>query len=317
MTFETWLSNKLTEPSGPSNAGFHFISYYLQDPWKFFLKYVLGLEPEHTPPALVFGKSIHDAIEAMLLFGSVDDMTKTFTETLKARRKEYADEKTFENDLRRGPEMLLVWANTWYEHDMQTRELIDVEATENVELANGLIMTIRTDVRWKDKSTGKVIIDDHKTTSWSVKGHYNGLQIDDQSTAYIWGTAKKHPDWRVLGLQPDVLYQKGTVVKAERPGLVVRTPYELKAFELKMIGVTQEINQKVKTYLEDPGYQQVPEYLFPRNTKDEKFFSGSSYHDVYRQPPPRKNAPLGFRWNEQLREQLTTYLKEAEHDPTH
>lgn len=308
-SFETWLSNKLTEPSGSSAAGFHFVSYYLQDPWKFFLKYVLGLEPEHTAPPLVFGKSIHDAIECMLLYGQADHMTKTFSELMKSRKPEYADQAIYENDLARGKEMLLVWANTWYEHDLQTRELLDVEETEQVKLANGLSMTIRTDARWRDLSTDKVIIDDHKTTSWSVKGHYQGLQIDDQSSAYIWGTAKQHPDWQVLGLQPDVLYQKGSVVKAERPGLVVRTPYELKAFELKMIGVFQELNQKVRTYLEDPSYQQVPEYLFARNTKDEKFFSGSEFHEIYRQPPPAEHAPLGYRWNPKLRKQLTSYLE--------
>jgi len=207
--------------------------------------------------------------------------------------------------------MLLTWANKFYQADKSERELIDVEQVESVTLANGLSMTIRTDARFRDLSTGKVIIQDHKTTGWSIKGHAQGLQIDDQSTAYIWGTRKSHPSWDVLGLEPDILYNRGNVFDAARPHVVLKSPYELKAFELKMIGKTTELNQKVRTYLEDPSYQKVPEYLFARNSKDEKFFSGSEYHEIYRQPPPRpdKPAPIGYKWNPQLTEQLSSYLE--------
>lgn len=311
-TAKDFAEEKIASPSGGTHLGYHFISKYIENPWEWFLKYVRCLEPEHTPTALIHGGAFHDALEYGYLHGDPEGMVYVYREIMASRREEYADPQAYEQDVARGPKELLYWANQWLEHDRREYEILGVELPLEVPLPGDLTMTMRLDLVVRSKKDRDVYIIDHKTTGWSISGTVKSMDIQDQVTAYLYGLSQVRPDWSksCLGLIPDVIYHKGSVIKAERPTVLTRTRSDLWRFSLEMQGALTEMAQKVTAFARG---QYHPYQLFPRNGKDAAMFGRVDYPDLQRMPLPAdmREAPPGYRIDHDRMENVLRPFMEA------
>ena len=301
--FKEWLDMKIATKRGASSAGHHYIQAYNENKWSFYLRYIRGIVPLHTKPPLIFGGAIHDAKEAFYLYDfSIDACLETFDKLMRDRRVEYESLETYTEDLSRGKKMLLYWGNTYAESDKEEYELIEVEGSHEFTLANGLPVTVRWDLLVRSRKTNKYYLFDTKTTGYSVPASYKSVEGGDQVTMYLLGVSKVYPSIMssLVGLVPDILYKKGNVVRAERPGIVMRNRNDLIEYEQELIGLFNELSQKVEAL--EGGFQ-FPHMLFPRNGKDDSMF-GSDYPGIYRGTLPRdlEHAPPSYRIDKEILE---------------
>lgn len=309
-----FVQETVAHPPTGSPLGHHFIQAYNENKWNWFLRYVRCLVPDHTPTPLIYGGAIHSALEYVYKQWDVEGMVYVFREVLSAREKEYADPDRFRTDLGRGPQELLFWANEWLEHDKQYWKVLAVEEDMQVPLPADLTMTMRLDLIVQDKENGDILVRDHKTTGWSVGGTVNSMDQQDQVTAYLYGLSQVHPDWYRLcqGLQPDILYHKGNVMKAARPTILTRTKHDLQRYAVELSGLLTEMSQKVLAYIQG---SHSPYALFPRNGKDSAMFGRVDYEDLQRAVLPANplEAPPGYVVDEEtLNNVLQPFLRKAE-----
>lgn len=291
--FGDWLDDKITTPGGASTLGHHFIQAYNEDKYGFYLRYIRGLRPAHTKPALLFGGAIHDAKEAFYTFSYNEDvMVTTFNTVMDARRDQYDDPETFNEDRSRGTKMLLYWANEWSRHDEDTYDILEVEGSHTFTLANNFTVSYRNDLLVRRRDNNNVYIIDTKTTGYSVAKAFDSVQGQDQATMYLLGAQRTYPSLKIVGLIPDILYKRSSVIKAERPGIVFRSRQALLEYEQELIGLHVELTQKVIALEQGFPY---PHMLFPRNGKNDSVF-GTQWPELYRMPLPADphKAPAGY-----------------------
>jgi len=296
---DAFIQGKTSTPGGASAIGHHFIQAYNQNKWGFYLRYIRGLRKKTTKPPLIFGGCIHDAKEAYYAFGFDEDfMLDVFLEVMNARQKEYEDHNVYLKDVERGRKMLFFWANTWGEADQAAYDIIEVEGQHEFQLANGLPVSVRWDLLAQRKDNKKYYLFDTKTTGYSVMKSYESVTGQDQATMYLLAGSKVYPNASIVGLIPDIMYKRQSVVKAERPGIVLRSKRDLVEYEQELIGLHMEMTQKIIALEQGFPY---PHMLFPRNGKDDSFF-GTEWPDIYRGglPSDPKKAPVGYVIDETL-----------------
>ena len=305
------MTNNKDEPRRESSAGMHFYSLYTQCPRKWFLKYILGLIPDKTGPALIFGSAMHKGLEAFYKgTQSLDEMVRAFVDELGSREGEYSDSTKYTEDLSTGPRLLKEWFKTWGEDELTNYEILEVEQEHVVHFGpdDSLIMTVRLDQLVKDKSTGIHYVKDLKTTGWSAGKIYQQTDLGDQMTCYIWAANKVYPEIPIHDAIVDILYHRGQVVTATRPEPLYRTKWDLMAFELGMYGLINELSEKVDLLKEYP-----PEVLFPRNGNNCGQF-GCEYLDICRGRLTAKDEPLGFHRDEWYQQEVAENIKHVDVD---
>jgi len=292
MNVTEFLAMKATEPDKASDYGHTFISMFNQNKYHWFLKYVMGFESTHKAPALLFGGVLHSVLEAWFTVEGAKNgqsLKLLFNELMKQKQTKYKDQDKFREDCEKGLPMLMQWANTWAASDNATYDVLECERVHEVPLANGFTVTIKPDVVLSEKETGHVVILEHKSTSFSVNGMYQSVVEQDQATMYEWAITKDYPERTILGVLPDILYKKGNVCKAERPGYISRGPYALWRLECQLIGLYQDMASRLEALQRGVPY----EFLFPRNGKDTAYFSDEYGVLDWDKPDPRF-VPEGF-----------------------
>lgn len=276
-----------------SPAGYHFYTLYRQNPRHFFLKYILGLKPRFTPPYFIFGGEMHNAIKWYYENGlNRDGMLHVFTSRMEKRVKEYEDAGKMASDIYRGREMLKVWSDKWRETDISVWEVIECERVYEFLIGpdENYLFTVRPDQVRRHREEGFYTVVDFKTSSWSPKTPFDDANREDQVTGYIWALRKAHPDWEVERAEIEVLYNKGKVFKAERPGYIYRTPFDLKVFEIGMVGTITEIAQKYKAWKSGIPWP----FLFPRNAENCTRWGKDPYERLCRKDIKPGEVPYGF-----------------------
>ena len=279
-------------PDRESPAGFHFISYYIENPYGWYLRYIRGYRPKFTKPALILGSALHSACEIMYKTWVKEDVMAAFAHIMRARKPEYEDVDKWRGDLDDGNAMLSKWYDTWCEYDQKTYNILHVEDKFAVPLPNGYYMTVKPDLVVEEKVDGKPIrILDHKSSRRSMGMAHEYLAGSDQCTSYLWAIGQLYPGRKITGVESDVLYKNRSKVDAQRVGIIQRSDREIAEFQLGMIGALSEMSQKVKGLA--AGWP--PHLLFPRNGKDESFF-GSEWPHIYRGPLPEDptECPFGY-----------------------
>src|SRR3990167_10068189 len=181
-----------------SHLGYHYLTKWdCRRQW--FFTYPVGIElDEPDKAALALGKGVHFAFETYYEVGRKSEALcpafKAFMEGVEGDPSEVHELSEIGNSL------LLEWLKKWHALDLQTYEILAVEATYDI---GGL--TIRPDVVKRNRVTGEVYPWDVKTTGWSVEKAFHEVDCHDQATAYIWGLLHAHPDWNVQGMIVDVL----------------------------------------------------------------------------------------------------------------
>lgn len=270
-----------------SKSGFHFYTLYQSCPRRFWFKYILKWETDKTAPALLFGQAMHHSVAEF--YKKSIDIIDHFVIQLTERKDLYEDNTVYIKDLDRGQGLLDIWMINWGLDWKEREEMIEVEKEFSVKIGN-FDFTGRLDGVFRDKKTGRRFIRELKTTSYSVMGSYWNLFYSDQPTAYVFARNKEHPHERIDEVQPDILYNKGRVFKAERPPNITRTSQDLEEFELGMLGIITEITQKVKSLSEFKSIQ-----LFPRrgNCDGDGFYT-CPYRKICRSNIDVNYVPYGF-----------------------
>jgi len=303
-----WLGEQLETPDRESASGFHFTSAYTENPYGWYLKYIRGYTLIFTKRALIKGAALHKAAEAAYLFHNRDDCLATYIAVMRHRKEEYEHPDHYLEDVDTGKLMLAKWYDTWVDQDFEEYHIVAVEQQWEVPLRNGFTMTVRPDQVLQRKSDGKFFLKDIKSTGWSITNAHEYLAGGDQSTSYQWAFNRMFPDLVCGGLISDIMYKNRSVVKAERPGIIVRSGRYMEEFEMGTIGALMEMSQKVKALSEGwPAH-----ILFRRNGKDESFF-GSEWPDVYRADlPSMGEAPYGYKIDTWAQERAKAVLENIE-----
>ena len=293
-----------------SPAGYHFYSSYQDCPKKWFFKYIMGLLPYHTGPALIYGAAIHEAMEEY--YNNMNEpnirekMVICAQNHLDSRQDEFKKPSDYQERILKAESMLNKWYDTWAEKDKLEWDVLEVEKQHEIKFGpnDELLMTIRVDCLKRNKITREVAVFDAKTTSWSVCKAVQGCEQKDQMTAYIWGINKVYPELKCHVAIPDIIYQRGSVVKAERPVEIYRDQFDLNAFELEMYGLINEISQKVEDLKNYPR-----PLLFPRHGAHCENY-GCEYKDICRANIRMGDLPVGFTRDEWYQEEVARNVKE-------
>ena len=308
-TFDQWLTAKLTAPDRESAMGYHYVQTFMQDPYSWYLKYVRGLKPIHTKPALIKGGIIHSAIEAAYLYDA-DSAHKTLATLFDHRRPEYENPEQHATDWRDSEAMLCAWLTTWLTHDKDTYHLMHIEDPFELPLPNGFLISVRFDALLQSKTDGELRVLDHKTTGYSPMAAHKSLDDSDQSTCYQWAASKLYPNNRIIGVESDVIFKRSNMraAKCQRVGIVQRTPWYIDQWQIAMIAWLSDIARRV--HMLNEGYP--PAFAFPRG---ESYWGPNDWPGIYRAPLPDDptEPPHGYTidaW-QQDRAQAILTLKEA------
>lgn len=272
-----------------SSVGYSFLASYQDCKRRWYLGYGLSLTPESKAKALDFGDSIHEGFKGYYASGRNPDMLIAgYKERMETLQPSYNPEY-YAKDLARGYGLLATWLKTWHELDVCRYDVIEFEVEHAIPLPGSpFSLTIKPDLFVYDRDTGEHYLFDHKTTSWSVGQAFSQVDAQDQATAYIWGMRKL--GHRVQGLIPDVLYNKGSVFKAERPGVVYRTDADLAEWENEASGLLGDLTQRMEAATS--GVYPI-RHLFPRNGSLCARY-GCAFTDICRTQVTPGDLPIGF-----------------------
>jgi len=273
-----------------SPAGYHYYWSYWENARNWYLKYVLGLRPKYTSPALVKGACIHEAITKYYLKHDIGDSIDFYQKEMELRREEYEEAGRWVTDLNDGIAMLDMWWQVWNKTEVENLTPLEIEKLHEFWIGpdNSLKFTVRADRIMHEKDFNKNRVYDTKTSGWSISKTIQNVEAEDQITGYIWAMAKVHPEWKIQDAVVDVLFKKNSVVKAERSDPIYRTKLDLAIFELNIIGTIIETTQKVKALKWYPW-----PILFPRNGRIAGIF-GDPYEAISRIDVKPGQVPTGF-----------------------
>lgn len=254
-----------------SHKGYHFYTSYLDCPRKFYMRYVLGIRPDHEKEALLYGKAMHSAIETFNALRAKDrsleqakmHAKEQLVNELYSVRGSYSKTESYVYDSTRGPMVLDLWAQ---QTALEQETCIEFEETHEIPIGpDGIYsMTVRPD--WFGKlADGRYVVRDYKTSHWSAQRTADKAEISGQLTCYIWAMSKVYPDYAgsIYG-QIEALYTKGSVIDVVRSEPMIRTAYQLSAFEAGLTSIIAETSRR-KAALAKGEYP--AEFLFPAHKK--------------------------------------------------
>lgn len=297
------VSQATLKKTSASHAGFHFINLYQCCPRKFYHKYVLGLSPTFTPPALLGGSAFHEGKAVWYKTKSRAKAINKVKSYLKGVRPQYEHDEVYEKDSFRFPILLDRWIDEYGLNDFQVYKILMVEKELELPIP-GLfnkkkepyVITARADLVVQDDRKNIYVIDT-KTSSFSTTVSQNAVYYGDQATMYIWAVSQtlKKP---VAGLIADIAYwNKNAVSEGNiaciRGDLTVRSDRVLKEFIEGVASLFMEISQKVEA-LKKKKFSVGS--LFQRNTYYCTAFSRPcEYADVCRLDlTGTRKPPIGF-----------------------
>jgi hypothetical protein len=261
--------------SQASQAGFHMLNAYQCCAWAWYLRYVLGLEASHKSKFLSFGTAMHAAMQAYyeaLRDGTLldqGDFVSAGLTSLAEAKSAYAKPDDFDADRERLPRMLTTWYGEWAQRDAEDFDVLAVEEEIVFALPFDLRMTVRPDVVLRDRLTKGIFALEHKSTSKGVAAMAHSVAMSLQVDAQLLGL-RSHFDLAdsrlAIGIVPNILYQRQSVVKAERPAPLSRSPRELAESALNFAGLFRELGAKCERLETSSIFaENLPESQFPRN----------------------------------------------------
>ena len=269
-----------------SQTGYHWINTFQGCPRKWHIKYNLGLLPTKLGKALIFGKAWHEGMDKFYNGADYATSLATIYAELDEAKLQFHTLDEY-NEVRLKAEPMF---KAWYEaiglklHDEY--EVLFVEEQFEPKIADIYTMTIRPDAVVRRRSTGEILIPEHKTTGYSEQSMVENVDRGDQATAYTWGLLAVHPEFKenFAGVLLDVAYArmyKGAVsgTPTAKQITITRSRYDLAAFELSMLGLFRDIASRIKKYEARP---ELDALYYPRNGSSCSEFT-CEYHSLCRQ----------------------------------
>lgn len=250
-----------------SAAGFHFLNLFQCCPRKFFIRFVLRLDPKYTATPLIFGSAFHEAKATFYQTKSLEEALAVGKSIIQSSKKELYEPSEIPSLQNRLELMFESWVDQYGKIDLKRFKFLCIEKEFVVPVANtGLVMTMRPDTIVQEKQTGLIYIMETKTSSFSIRVTADAVLTGDQATSYLWGVHAA-TGWNIYGLQPDITYwSKNSAsrsgIQNDRPSAVLRDQQACLRFELGVAQLIAEITAKVNAY----KHSTDPWQLFPRNS---------------------------------------------------
>jgi len=291
-----------------SPAGMHFYGLYRECPRKWYLKYMLGLRPQFTSPAFLFGGAMHEALQVYYEGrGNLSHAQKAFRDELADRRNQYAELSKYTDDFNRGVILLEKFHDNIGKDDAAKYDIVETEHEYQIPFGpeeSKFVFTIRPDRVFRRKDNGMYYPVEAKTSSYSVTAAGQAAERGDQVTGYLWGLSKAHPDWELGGCLIDVLYNKGKVFDAKRvENPAFRSKYELQVFEMGLYGTVVELTQKYNSLDTFPW-----PLIFPQHRSVCSHW-GCEYMGVCFTPVKEGEVPPGFVRDEWKKDMSDAFKK--------
>lgn len=245
-----------------SPMGWHFLHLYQLCPFKFFIKYVLGISPMFKATPLLLGGAIHDAVAHFYRGGSEKACLNLLDTQLEEGSGELEDPEKVDILIIKAEAMFRNWVMEFGRQDLKDYNILGVELSMRPELPNGYVTTVRSDAVFGLKGTNEAVLEELKTTSWNPDLTNNGLEMSDQITSYIYALRQCHPEWNVSDCLPTIVYGNRSQIHSHRYDLIVRTDKDLFDFEVQTMHLMAEITQKIRALNDYPWVA-----LFPRDTQ--------------------------------------------------
>jgi len=129
-----------------SESGYSFLNLFQNCPYKFYLKYPMGLANFYTSPPLIEGGAFHEGKATWYGTGIMSKAMSTVKREIKSRKGDYQDSKNYERGYYRVQTMLTQWIMDWGELDLKQLKILEVEVQRKAVLPNGFYLTIRPDL---------------------------------------------------------------------------------------------------------------------------------------------------------------------------
>jgi hypothetical protein len=287
----------MIEEKRESTSGYHYYESYLDCPYRWYLKYFIGLKPKALKKALFFGSLLHESLEAFWKSDrDIEKAKERFLDFYTENVSKLSENESYEaNDMKlRGERFLELFPDfVEKEYPREKFTLLEVEESHLLDLYNkdGIQIqhSIRPDLVLLEKESQTAFVLDYKTTSFSKQSAFKAFASGDQATGYLWGLSKVYPDIKLFLAKPIIFYSKGNVVEIADLGEIRRTSYDLQRYQMNMLGLIMEISSKVDSLSVYPS-----ELLFPRHGAFCGMF-GCEYEDICRLKINSKDdIPLGF-----------------------
>lgn len=217
--------------SGASKSGYHFLESFETCKRKWYIRYILGIEPDRKPFQLIFGGCFHHGKAIFYETKSEKKAIAAYLQALKESKGEVEDASTlYPMMVKRGPIMLSRWINLLGRNDLQTYKILALEKVIKFSLPNGYVFTMKPDVVME--ADAGIYLFDTKTSWYSANLQAEQVETGDQSTAYLYGWNLTHPKKKAIGLVPDCIYWNRNTedpdkINCTRSKLVSRTEREL------------------------------------------------------------------------------------------
>jgi hypothetical protein len=290
------MSSIITAPAVTrKGSGFWFLDSAESCPWKWLLHYYYDIEPEHTPPALLWGQAMHSGVEGFLSSGDYLAALAAFTIKMASNESSYEKHEKYNEDMSRGTKLLELYCRK-YANELDEYEFLAIEEDLCVTIG-GFDFNFRVDAVAKSRRTGVIQGREIKTSSSLTPVKVFGkVQDQDQVTAYLYAWNLKHPDQYCELFVPDVLYNNKSVYDCQRmTSGVYRSRAEMDEWALGAVQFYAELTQRMKTLAAGKTDQHQ---LFKRAFScDGDGFFRCDYKPICRCGYPRKkgDVPHGYR----------------------
>lgn len=283
---------------GASHAGFHFHNLYQCCQMKWFIRFVLAIEPNYTATPLLNGSAFHEGKATFYTTASKAKALRKVESELKSRKSEFYNDEQFLSTYERAPILLSHWIEKFGYLDLKRFNIIDVERELEVKIpGTNYVFTVRPDAIVEDKKSGQRFGMETKTSSFSIKTTEMGVYYGDQATAYLWA-ANTFYDKPLYAIIPDIAYwnkasDKQSNISCVRGDLIRRSQRRIRQFYSALAQLQTIMSQKVRAYEQGAD----PYTLFQRNTHYcNAFYKACEYAEICDNDLTKiKRLPPGFR----------------------
>ena len=250
-----------------SYAGFHVHQVYQSCRRQFYFTHVLNLKPKHTPPPLTFGSAFHEGKATFYTTGSEAKALKVGKQEITSRLKEFEDAGLGKDSQYRVVILLQKWIQEYGKYDLQNGDILGVELELEAPIPNlkGFKATGRADLVIRYPNLG-VIINDTKTTGFSISLTDEVFFNSDQATMYTW-LVEHNLKVKVAGVRPDIacwswLSKNPSDIRYGRGSIVRRTKEDVDEYKKGLTQLASEISQRITAVKNGTD----PLLAFERNT---------------------------------------------------
>lgn len=175
-------------------------SSFLSCPYQFYLSYVRRLTPRREPSYFLFGRLVHEVLEALDIGGLVAADKVIVQQRIRLREHVQTKQQIEEADqfLDAMPYIAAAYEKKYCE-DKDLYETLSLEKTFQIPLPGGHVFAGKTDKLARHKKDGDVFLWERKTAARTGESYYAALPVDNQLLGYVLSAVEEgHKIQRVL-----------------------------------------------------------------------------------------------------------------------